>query len=887
MTPRYVKIAMIGRLRTFFSRFQDSGQQRTAAEAEALRIAFKDRYHHFKQLLNANNRALEVMGEIGQALGGSTPFGMQFVRSSCTRVSTDVFQIVQHLNALALNKYKTLFERFKEIQRQINPFAHPPVAETIGPLVMPLGDVDRTSVDLVGPKMANLAELAHQLQLTIPHGFVVTSAGFECFMTAGDLQAEINRRVQATEIERPDHLYALSTALQQLIIQSPLPPALAEAIAAAQQRMETAAGQSVPLAVRSSALGEDLAEASFAGQYRSVLNVGSEALGDAYKEVVASKYGLPAMSYRLHRGIRDEEVPMCVGCLQMVGAKAGGVLYTRNPVDIRDEALIIHGVWGLPKSVVDGTTATDQFIVKRDPSPTIAGRQIPHKAQQYVCYPDEGVCRLTLTGDQADTPCLSDAQVMALAEMGMRIETYYGQPQDVEWALDNDGRFILLQCRPLQQTARSATEFPPADSRWPVCLQGGQTASAGVAAGKVFIVTKEADALQFPKGAILVTAQAQPRWAMLLDRAAAVITEQGGLAGHLANVAREFRVPAIFGLAEATTRLASRQSVTVDANCCTIYVGRIDELLAHRDAPRNLMAGSRVWRMLDGAAQMIVPLHLINPDGPDFRADRCRTLHDITRFCHEKAVHEMFRFGKEHNFPERSSKQLRAQVPMQWWILNLDDGFNAEVEGRFVELENIVSIPMRALWDGITAQPWAGPPPVDGKGFMSVMFQATANQALLPTVRSTMHNRNYFMISKNFCSLQSRLGFHFSIVEALLSERTSENYINFHFKGGGADFFRRLKRVQFIKELLEPYGFRIAIKEDHLNARIEQYILSTMIQYLKILGFLTIHTRQLDMIMANASVLAHYRQKILTDIDAMLAAEGTTTATPSAAAGPV
>ncbi len=868
---------MIKRLRSFFSKFQDSGQQPSAAEAEALRIAFKDRYHHFKLLLNANNRALEVMGEIEQALRGRAPFGMQFVRSRCTRVSTDVFQIVQHINALAPKKYESLLARFKEIQSRINPFVHPQAAEPRGPLVMPLSNVDRASADLTGPKMANLAELARQLGLTIPHGFVVTSAGFECFMKSGELQAEINRRTQAAEIERPDHLYALSTAIQQLIIQSPLPDELALAIAEACQKMETAAGRQVPLAVRSSAIGEDLSGASFAGQYRSVLNVGRETLGEAFKEVVASKYGQPAMTYRLRRGIRDEDVPMCVGCLQMVNAKAGGVLYTRNPVDIRDDALIVHATWGLPKTVVDGTAPTDQFNIRRGSPPTIADRRIPHKPQRYVCYAEEGVCRLTTTGDQADRPCLTDAQALALAEMGMRIENYYGQPQDVEWALDGDDQLVLLQCRPLQQSTARTTDMTPVDSRWPVCLQGGQTASNGVAAGKVFIVTKEADALQFPKGAILVTVQALPRWAMLLDRAAAVITEQGGLAGHLANVAREFQIPAIFGMPEATTRLSSLQAVTVDADGCRIYEGRIEALLAHRDAPRNLMAGSRIWQMLDGAAQMIVPLNLLNPDSPDFKPDRCRTFHDITRFCHEKAVHEMFRFGKAHHFPERSSKQLRAKVPMQWWILNLDDGFKTEVEGHFVELENIISIPMRALWAGITAQPWEGPPPVDGKGFMSVMFQATTNQALLPTVRTTMANRNYFMISQNYCSLQSRLGFHFSIVEALVSERTAENYINFHFKGGGADFARRLKRVQFIRDLLEPYGFRITIKEDHLNARIEQYIMSTMIQYLKILGFLTIHTRQLDMIMANPAVLAHYRQKILTDIDTMLAAKATTT----------
>ena len=842
-------------------------QAKEAESAEQLRIAFKGRYHAFKLLLNANNRALDVMTEMGEALKGNWPFGMNFVRSRCTRVSTDVFQIVKNLNDLTPEKYKALFSRFKEIQMRINPFIRPKSFSLEGPFTIPMEQVDKSTTDQVGSKLANLGEIRKQFSVHVPKGYAITARAYEHFIKLNDLQEEIDRRIQSADVSRLDQLYNLSASIQQLIIGSPVPEDLATAISEQFQTLEKEGEGKLTVALRSSALGEDLPGTSFAGQYRSELNVSRESLLQAYKDVVASKYSLTAMSYRLNRGIRDEDVAMCVGCLQMVNASSGGVMYSRNPVQIRDDSIIINALWGLPKSVVDGSLTPDVFLVSREEPIAIRQKQIAVKDQKFVCYPDEGVCRLDITGEESRMPSLSDEQALDLARLAVRLEEYYRSPQDIEWAVAEDGTIILLQCRPLQQLDEGKGRGTERETEVaPVMIRGGITAAPGVGSGPVFIIKKDMDALQFPEGGVLVAAQSLPRWATLLNRAVAVVTEQGSITGHLANVAREFRVPALLGVRGAMDHLENGQVVTVDADGLTVYAGKVDALLSKDERPGNLMEGSPVYDALKGASEEIIPLRLLDPDSPNFRPEQCRTFHDITRFCHEKAVHEMFQFGKEHHFPERASKQLLCEVPMQWWVLNLDDGFREEVEGRYAKLENIVSIPMLAIWEGIAAKQWEGPPPVDGKGLMSVMFEATKNTALVPGMRSKYGDRNYFMISKNYCSLSSRLGFHFSTIETLVSERARENYISFQFKGGAADFERRYRRIVFIKEMLEEYDFRTAVREDSLIARIEDQELEYMKARLRVLGFLTIHTRQLDMIMSNSAALNRYRTRITTDI---------------------
>ncbi len=833
----------------------------SAEEAAELGTLFRTRYHSFKLLLAANSRALEQMAEMEQALHQERVFGLSFVHSRCTAVGVSVFQMVRHLDALAPGRYPQLYERLNEIQGRLKEQLSAQPRPLNAPLVIPIESIDSSSVDLVGTKMANLAEAANAVGLEVPDGFVISAAAYDVLMGNGDLQAEIDRLMQASVPDRTDELFALSSKIQQLIVGANVPDDLCEAVESACSRLIAAHGPEITFAVRSSALGEDTTDASFAGQYRSQLNVRPEHLLDAYRDVVASKYTPQAMHYRLARGLRDDAVAMCVGCLVMIEARSGGVAYSANPRDPTDTRVQISSTWGLPKAVVDGRFASDQFVVDRGPPPAVAERILAPKTTAYVMDAVEGVSRHVIEENRAREPSLSDRELVFLTSAVIRLEEYFSTPQDVEYAVAPDGRQVILQCRPLRQVdAPVAADDKPVSAE--VLVSGGVGASPGVSSGQVLWVRRDGDALRFPEGAVLALAEPLPRWAALIGRAAAVVAEHGTIAGHLATVAREFGVPALFGVGDLSEALHEGEEVTIDADRLIVYRGRVESVLARsRRAPR-LMAGSPVFRLLENVLTHIAPLHLLDPDAPSFRADACQTLHDITRFCHEQAVREVFRFGRLHRFPERSAKQLYFNVPMQWWVLDLDDGFNREIDGKYVTLDDIGSVPLLALWEGIVAVPWAGPPAFSGRGFASVLFEATANPALATPFKRPYANRNYFMISSSFMNLQSRFGFHLCQVEALVSGRREENYVSFTFKGGAASLERRIARVALLAELLDEHGFQVSLTEDTATARLAGLEQDAMKDRLRLVGYLLMHTRQLDMVMDDPSAVAHYRSRI-------------------------
>ncbi|MFH0783392.1 MAG: PEP/pyruvate-binding domain-containing protein [Pseudomonadota bacterium] len=833
-------------------------------DPEQLKANFKRRYGNFRGLLTANNNALQAMAELEKIYYSGDSYRMAVVRSKITTILVNVYKMIRNLREMADGRYQDLETIFEQIGNDLEVIIEKKPKRHEGPFILPLAEIGRGEKDQAGEKMANLGEVATLSGLLVPPGFVITASATSHFLTAPIL-AEINRRLQILDPDDLDQLFHTCEEIKKIVRESLLPPDLEELLHVHYGRLEKLTHRGVKVAMRSSALGEDSAGVSFAGLYRSILHRDEESLAMAYKEVIAGKYGTRAVAYRRKRGYRHEDIEMCVGCMVMIDGLVSGVTYSKDPSGDDQDTIRINAVSGLATSVVDGTRATDLYLVSREKPHTLVYSEI-RQALDNIANPHSVPSTLTYS------------QLKKLAEAALALEEHFGAPQDIEWSLDHQGRLYILQSRSIpfhqqQITAKPVIATDGNDNGEGPILFGGICAAKGTVSGEVMRIDSVNQLQSFPKGAVLLVEHPLPEWAPLLGRASALIAGHGSEAGHLATVAREFAIPALLGLPEALTTLENGQTITVNASARAIYNGCREDLLRVGEVKRDIMAGSPVQRLVTEALQHITPLNLNDPASHQFKSKWCETLHDITRFCHEKSVTEMFNFGEKYNFHAGAAKRLVGKVPLEWWVIDLADGFQEgiDVQGPTIRVEDIVSLPMQAIWQGISAFPWEGPPRVSMKGFGSIIFQSAMRPDLDPSVASNLTTKNYFLISKNFCNLSVRLGYHYAMIEAYISELLTENYVTFRFKGGAADMRRKAVRARLLSEILEAFDFRIELRSDALLARIKKRPRGFLEERLQILGYLTLHARQLDMVMDDPYMVERYKQKFLTDIAEMLA----------------
>jgi pyruvate,water dikinase len=423
--------------------------------------------------------------------------------------------------------------------------------------------LSRTDVDYAGGKGANLGELT-AAGLPIPPGFVVGAPTYAAFCDATGLRGRIEERLAAVDVEDTESLERAATEVRAMVEDESLPEHLAIAIGEAYDRLAAAAGDpSTPVAVRSSATAEDTESASFAGMNETLLNVrGRDAVLAAVRQCWSSLFGARTIYYRAKRGFGQADMDIAVVVQRQIESVRSGVMFTIDPASGATDRLIIEGAFGLGESVVSGSVSPDRYVVGKDKLTTLQ-REVRRKELTIEPLPGGGTRTRELEEHEAEQPVLSDEEVRSVAELGVRIEKHYGSAQDTEWAVDEAGTIWMLQSRPVTASGGKALDEP--EHKRGAVLVRGLGAAPGIADGAVRVIGELAGADGLLDGEILVTHMTAPDWVPLMRKAAAIVTDSGGMTCHAAIVSRELGIPCVVGTAEATKLLRDGELVTVDA----------------------------------------------------------------------------------------------------------------------------------------------------------------------------------------------------------------------------------------------------------------------------------------------------------------------------------
>ncbi|MEM1638944.1 MAG: phosphoenolpyruvate synthase [Desulfurococcaceae archaeon] len=486
--------------------------------------------------------------------------------------------------------------------------------------VLWLDEVRKEDVPLVGGKNANLGEML-AAGIPVPPGFAVTAYAFKYFLEKTGLGEKIYGMLKNLDVNNTKELEETTRKIREMILSQPMPPEVEEEIKkyyfelARKLNMDPS---TLRVAVRSSATAEDMPEASFAGQQDTYLNVyGADKVVEHVKRCWASLFTARATFYRVAQGIPHERSYMSVTVQKMVNSKAAGVMFTLHPVTGDEKVIVIEGSWGLGESVVGGKVTPDEFVVERG-SFKIVEKRINNKTfmitfdpkygrNVHLRWDDEKKTWIAEEGIEVTAPlakiarpdgnALTEDEVRRLAELAELIYKHYGRHMDIEWAIDLDIPFphnvFIVQARP--ETVWSAKKEKETKKTEAVAVAAkklvklseakvlvrGLPASPGVAAGvaRVIFDPKSPEAMEFKQGDILITKMTDPDWVPLMKKAAAIVTDEGGMTSHAAIVSRELGIPCIVGTGNATKAVVSGTEITVDASRGIVYEGVVEDLV--------------------------------------------------------------------------------------------------------------------------------------------------------------------------------------------------------------------------------------------------------------------------------------------------------------------
>jgi len=802
-------------------------------------------FRTFKRILGLNTRVLERMAQMDRALGGEYVFDKAFLESSVRDVCRLTHLVAYHLNGMAGEAHVALYDASLAVKDALEDI----LSGGMGPLadrpVLPFSEIGWELEPLAGLCSVGLAVLGRKMGLPAPDGFAVTVTGMRGFAKgqgAVATGATTSQTVTGAVIREAE---ALLTRLG--------------GIASGGRRLEisfVAAGPSGAGRV----LGEAVADTP-----------------DAVVRALERFAKEHADAGPVAACVRPRQSGVARGTLQTLAHDPSlppAMLAVVEPPEPDSGAVSADMPNAGPSVDFDGRHAspsavfTDRYWLSRT---------APHMPLRTRVA--EKPLASHLPGGQALDPShgrmlrgsawLLPEQAALLARLGLAAERALDGPCLISWVLSPEGGVLITGLEPAE------TAFPD----WPedLCdvasacpgeedqlLRGGQIACSGVGAGPVALLDDDTLPESVPLGSVGVARAATPGLSRIVPRLGALLTEVGTAASHLATVARENRVPAVFGL-KGAAGLAPGGMVTVDAEQAVVYRGVAEGLLRQAAMQRERVGAEPEFLVLRRLLRHIRPLNLVDPAAENFRPEECRTCHDIIHFAHERAVELLVSINPTRRGGLGAPRRLREDSPFELRVVDVGGGL-AESDGAIgaggpesfggregaqsdVALADITSLPLRAFLDGLLLREAQREGParmglgdiLSGMGRSGQALSAPAGGAGL----------NLALAGSDYANITLRLGYHFSVVDAVVSDKPEQTFVYFRFAGGFASDDRRVRRAGLILRVLERLGFRASRKGDLVVGKRKMLEQAEALETLRLLGALSAYTRQLDVELAD------------------------------------
>jgi pyruvate,water dikinase len=448
-------------------------------------------------------------------------------------------------------------------------------------------ELSNKDVSIAGGKGASLAEMYNH-KFPVPPGFIVTAQAYDYFIEKSGLRNEIINLVNSIDVEDTKQLDSTAKKIRSLIENSAMPNELRNEITEAYEVLDieksklthkgmTEGALSILrnsheppfVAVRSSATTEDLADASFAGQQETFVNIkGIDSLIISVKKCFASLFTARAIYYRKKKGFATEKGYLAVVVQRMIDSQKSGVMFSKNPLK-NDGNIVIEAVFGLGEGIVSGMISPDHYVLNKKLD--LVDLKVADKKIALTRSSSGKTEEIKLSNEISNREVLTGHELKVLGQYALQLEEHYGKPQDIEFAIDKEGVFIV-QSRPITTKVHEKVQEIEGN-----VIISGLAASPGVASGVVKIIHSLDELSKVTKGNVLVTKMTNPDMVVAMARSSAIVTDEGGATSHAAIVSREMGIPAVVGTKNSTERLKDGQLITVDGFTGRVFDGKTSE----------------------------------------------------------------------------------------------------------------------------------------------------------------------------------------------------------------------------------------------------------------------------------------------------------------------